>query len=246
MRHDESTEEMTLGLYAMSWTYGSMCNGHLEWIHRENAKASEKEQNHWRGLTGIFRLTHKGTRNTMHLLRDVIENRGFKTLYPMDSAVRAPSILSKWVGLSGDGICPDCMKKPPKEAKYRGKFVKKFSDAVTMMWQGYVVSLAYNHHQRSALYASEFFQRDEDAYTVEVAYQTYHSQLQQGMECHANTINSFAEKNLGKDRLNRDVYRLAARFRDIPPVTDLGFERDWCPACKKRVVDVPDKILEVL
>ena len=227
-RHDQSPEAMACGLYEVSWDFSACLLGHMEWT------GGQEETNVIDSFRRLLKVTNKGCRAGRYILREVIQENGWKTIHPLDSGAVSTPIQSRFVGLSGDGACPKCKDKKPKKLKYRD-----VRAALLGMWESYVWGQRYRRYQCDVLETTNFFNDDDSAYAIHTAYERYQASLMEAMECMCGVLGQY--KALVKEPCEgAALYRLAAKARSMPEVTDLTYDRNWCKNCKAKLVPIPN------
>jgi len=67
-----------------------------------------------------------------------------------------------------------------------------------------------------------------------------------GLICVGQPIQAYAAGWLHRDVMRSALDLLLTRNYDLPDVTEVDQERDWCDSCRARVVKVPVNIFDVM
>ena len=265
-RHDRNARAMAIGLHTELWDHWSHCIGavdlmtglQFDWDELDATSSAPpgrgfgRSQNQMKLLGGMYGFTSKNIRGVMDYTREIIRNNNWRRHLPDRVELRKGSTpspnLSKWVGLTGDGICAECENKP---ARYPAEYIGADFDSLMRMmirdaWIDYTVSDAYQKRQVRELTATSFFTQDPNGIEVMTAYAVAGSGIRTAFECLARAMDAHAHHRMGKRTDARQVAELLGRHRDLPDITEIGLDRDWCPTCTGNLVTISEDPFDLI
>ena len=229
MKHDGSGREMIIGLHRMSWEHSAYIKGLRELLAQTDFNDLDfRSRNIIRILAGTLNFIHKETLGVKAMTGEMIAEKGWRAERPLE----------------GEGICKECQAKPSIVPKYE---IRDYQSFVTLflqnLWAGFVFDETYRQHQLRAL---QKIGRDDDAYAAEGFYQACGRLVNLGLLCTGKPIQAYCSFWRHRDIEKKALNAALIRNYDLPDISDVGHEKDWCAVCAASVVEAPVNIFELL
>lgn len=244
MRHDSEPPEITVGLYERCWHFAEYCRG-IPFFFEPFNLTERHDKNMRRIIVGMAGFMHKGARAGMAPTRRMIEKHGWESECPVGKNESAESLPTRWVGLTGDGACPECMAKPSLTPVYSDDYHEAAREIMNDIWRGVWFSEEYRKRQIQAIVTTDLINHEAGVAT-ESAYQTYGAALGTALDCVAIPMDVY-NAHIKAEPIPGDIEDLRLIIKrhrpDLPDVTDVMQEKDWCPSCQANVIELDEDII---
>ena len=248
MKHNQSPEAIIVGLYEVGWRNEEYCLGLssvFESVNIDQQKLTDRGRQTIRATKSLAKFTRKGTRDRMELMRAAIVEYRWNTSVPLDQNHHADPAVTTLVGLTGDGACADCLKKPTIAPRF-GKTLKTLvPQVVNSVWHNYLLHEAYREQQLSVLRKAAFFDTREGL-RAESILKSCGGALQEGLLCVCKPVDNYlivtGKGGVGQDKIIAE----AMLNRGVPEITDVQHDREWCPTCESQVVKLNHDLFKLI